>query len=185
MTEPRILVAYHSAEGQSALIAERIAERLREGGAAVDLLEVADAPAPGAYDGVVLGDSVHAGRHSRALTRYIGKHAEELDTLPVALFQTSLTSSQADAEHTAEAHQLLHRLLDGTGLEPDIVGLFAGALAYTRYGWLKRRMMRHIAESEGGDVDVSTDHEYTDWEAVDAFAHDMSALVRSRTTSAS
>lgn len=185
MAEPRVLVTYHSSEGQSALIAERIAEGLRAEGAAVDLFEVGHAPPPGDYDGVVLGDSVHAGRHSRALARYIAKHGDELDAMPVALFQTSLTSSQDDAEHTAEAHRLLHRLLDGTGLEPDIVGLFAGALAYTRYGWLKRRLMRRIAASEVGDIDVSTDHEYTDWEAVDAFARDVSALVSSASAAAS
>lgn len=179
MTSPRILVAYHSSEGQSARIAERIADRLRADGAAVDLDVVDRAPSPLGYDGVVLGDSVHAGRHSRALTRYIARHGEELDSMPVALFQTSLTSSRQDAEHGAEAHRLLQRLLDGTHLEPDIVGLFAGALAYTRYGWVKRRMMRRIAESEGGDVDVSTDHEYTDWDAVDHFACDALALVRS------
>jgi menaquinone-dependent protoporphyrinogen oxidase len=47
---------------------------------------------------------------------------------------------------------------------------FAGALKYTRYSWLKRMLMKHIAEKEGGDVDTSRDFEYTDWEQVTRFA---------------
>ena len=50
---------------------------------------------------------------------------------------------------------------------------FAGALRYSRYGWLKRRLMRSIARREGGDTDTSRDHVYTDWDAVDRFAVDI------------
>jgi menaquinone-dependent protoporphyrinogen oxidase len=177
-TGPRILVTYHSGEGQTAKVAARIAEVLTAGGAAVEVVPAADAPAPDGFDGVVAGDSIHAGRHSRDLTRWVVRHVEQLNALPVALFQVSLTSADDDAEHTAEAHRLLQRLLDATGLDPDVVGLFAGALAYTRYGWLKRRLMVRITAGQGGDVDVSRDHEYTDWEAVEHFATDVLTLVQ-------
>ena len=39
--------------------------------------------------------------------------------------------------------------------------------------------MRSIARKEGGDTDLTRDYEYTDWAAVDQFAHDMGTLVRS------
>ena len=91
-----------------------------------------DAPAPEAFDGVVLGDSIHATRHSRHLQRYIGDHVDALNRLPVGLFQVSLTSATADEEHDELAHGFLQRLLDATGLQPDLVGLFAGAIAFTR-----------------------------------------------------
>lgn len=174
---PRILVAYHSAEGQTARTAERIASVLRAGGATVVATEVTDAPSPAGFDGVIAGDSIHAGRHSRQLTRWIAAHLDELETMPVALFQVSLTSASDDDQHAAEAHRLLHLLLDSTGLSPDMVGLFAGALAYTRYGWFKRRLMRNITAKEGGDTDTSKDHEYTDWDAVEHFATDALALI--------
>ena len=94
----------------------------------------------------------------------------------MALFQVSLTSANPDEEHTATAHGMMQQLLEETGLDPDMVGLFAGALRYTQYGWLKRHVMGRIARSEGTDYDTSRDYEYTDWEAVDAFARDAAAL---------
>ena len=63
----------------------------------------------------------------------------------------------------------------------DVVGLFAGALVYTRYGWLKRRIMRRIAEADGRDVDTSRDHEYTDWQAVREFTTDFLTLLSTST----
>jgi len=89
------------------------------------------------------------------------------------LVQVSLTSTNPDEEHTVAAQRLVHELLDHTGYEPDAVGLFAGALVYTQYGWLKRHVMRAIAKHEGGDLDTSRDYEYTDWNAVDLFAADV------------
>lgn len=172
-----ILLVYHSAEGQTAKIADRIASVLTEAGAEVAVDQAENDPSPTGFDAVIVGDSIHIGRHSRQLRRWLTHHGDELDAVPVALFQVSLTSATDDAEHDAEAHRMLQRLLDATGLDPDMVGLFAGALAYTRYGWLKRRMMTRIAADQGDSTDTSTDHEYTDWDAVEHFATDALALV--------
>lgn len=175
--DARILIVYHSEEGQTARIAERIAVVLTEHGATVEKVTADDDPAPEGYDGVIVGDSIHIGRHSRSLRRWLTRHADTLDSLPTALFQVSLTSAHDDPEHTDEAHQLLQRLLDGTGLDPDVVGLFAGALAYTRYGWLKRRMMTRIAAAQGDPTDTTVDHDFTDWDAVEHFATDALAVI--------
>ena len=168
----RILLCYHSSEGQTAKIADRIASVLTERGATVDVRVAEDDPSPTGYDGVIVGDSIHAGRHSRELRRWIARHGDELDAVPTALFQVSLTSSREGEASAAEANRLLQLLLDSTDLDPDVVGLFAGALVYTRYGWFKRRMMSKMAALEGGDTDTSRDFEYTDWDAVEHFATD-------------
>lgn len=116
--------------------------------------------------------------HSRQLTHYLKEHAAALNAMPSALFQVSLTSANPDEEHTAAAEGLVHELVDKTGFDPAIVGLFAGALEYTRYGWFKRHVMRAIVKREGGETDVGHDYEYTDWEAVEHFARDVDALAR-------
>lgn len=173
----RILLTYHSGEGQTARIADRIAAVLRDNDASVDVATADADPSPVGYDGVIVGDSIHLGRHSRALRRWIARHVDQLDTVPTALFQVSLTSARDDPAHQTEANELAQRLLDATGLDPDLVGLFAGALAYTRYGRLKRRMMRRIAAAEGNPTDTSRDHEFTDWDGVEQFAIDALAVV--------
>jgi menaquinone-dependent protoporphyrinogen oxidase len=144
----------------------------------VTVHDVAGAPAPEHYDGVIVGDSIHGSHHSKALTRYVHDHVAVLNKLPAALFQVSLTSVNPDDEHTASAQGLVQELLEHTGFDPDLVGLFAGALVYTQYGWFKRRVMRAISRREGGDTDMAHDHEYTDWQAVEQFARDVHKLVQ-------
>lgn len=176
VAEPRILVTCHSAQGQTAKIADRIADQLREDGASVDLHPIDAAPSPADYDAVVVGDAIHMSRHSKALTDYLRQYADVLDSMPTALFQVSITSIGADAEHTAKAQEMVNTLLAETGFEPGAVGLFAGALAYTKYGWVKRRMVRAIAEKAGLDTDITHDREYTDWDAVARFTHEVLGL---------
>jgi menaquinone-dependent protoporphyrinogen oxidase len=177
--DPKILVVFHTVEGQTAHIADRIASVLRAAGDTVDIAAVEEAPTPDRYDAVVAGGSIHAVHHSRQLVHYLEEHAGALNAMPAALFQVSLTSANPDEEHTAAAQGLVHELLGKTGFEPDIVGLFAGALVYTQYGWFKRQVMRAIVRREDGDTDMSHDYEYTDWNAVDQFARDVDALARS------
>ena len=181
----KILLVFHTSEGQTAKIADRIASTLRNASVDVAVHEVSDAPGPEGFDGVIVGDSIHAVHHSRPLTRYLRGHRTALDTMPFALFQVSLTSADPDAEHTATAQRLVQELLDRTGFDPDLVGLFAGALVYTQYGYFKRRVMRAVSRREGGDTDMTHDHEYTDWQAVEQFARDLHRLVHGDAAAAS
>lgn len=176
MIHRRVLLTFHSSEGQTAKIADYITHLLRESGTEVDLQAVAGAPSPDRYDAVVVGDSIHMSRHSKELTEYLRRHADVLAAKPSALFQVSITSIDTDPEHTAKAQALADALLKETGFCPDIVGLFAGSLAYTKYGWVKRRLVAEVAKKAGLDTDTSRDREYTDWNAVARFANEVQAL---------
>lgn len=170
-----VLLVHQSGEGQTTKIAERIANRMRDAGMSVTSATAEGDPDPAGSDVVVAGDSIHMGRHSRELIRWLGDHAEQLEAPRTALFQVSLTSAHGDPDHEAEAQGMVRDLLDATGFDPDLVGMFAGAIAYTRYGWVKRRLMRRIAADAGDPTDTSRDHEFTDWDAVDHFTDDVMA----------
>jgi menaquinone-dependent protoporphyrinogen oxidase len=176
----KILVAFHSSEGQTEKIARRIAELLKTDGFDVGVFDAAAAPAPTAFDGVVLGDSIHTGRHSPELTTYLEEHAAALDAMTSALFQVSLTSANPDEEHTAVARRLVDQLLEATRFDPDLVGMFAGAVIYRQYGWVKRHLMHAIVKKEDSTTDMSRDREYTDWQSVERFTEDFAALVAAK-----
>ena len=108
----RILICFHSGEGQTAKVVDRMREVLEAAGCEVVVSQAGDDPSPEGFDGVIVGDSIHAGQHSRALKRWIARHGDALDASPVALFQVSLTSADSDEEHTAE---WLRPLLARTG----------------------------------------------------------------------
>ena len=59
-----------------------------------------------------------------------------------------------------------------TQWHPDKVAMFGGALLYTQYGFIKRRIMRKIAEEKPGALGTDTSHDYvyTEWDAVTRFA---------------
>jgi len=180
MVDRRALVVYATSEGHSALVAERIADVLRrtidDVHIDVDVRPAENGPSPEGYDVVVAGGPIHAGHHARHLVHWLERYAAELEAVPTALFQVSLTSAGDDEAHDRTARELLAQLEEKSGFDPDIVGLFAGALIYTRYGWFKRHLMRAIAHHEGGDTDTSSDYDYTDWDAVESFATDVAAL---------
>ena len=114
----KLLIAYHSHDGQTTKIAGHLALRLRERRLDVDEFEARHAPPPDGYDVAVVGDSIRLGRHSRQLTRYLRRHREALGRVPVALFQVSMTSAGHDTEHAAESDRLLRQLVERTGLQP-------------------------------------------------------------------
>lgn len=60
--------------------------------------------------------------------------------------------------------------LVATGLTPVRSCRIAGALRYSKYGPVKRELMKRIAARAGGATDTSCDVEYTDWEQVRRFA---------------
>ncbi len=180
----RILVGYHSDDGQTAKIAARIAQLLGDTGCIVGLETVDGDPSPAGYDGVVFGDSIHVGRHSHELKRWIGRHRHELERVPSALFQVSLTSADHDDHSVAEAKRMARELGDAANLSPAVVGLFAGALPFSRYGRLKRLLMRQISAARGGETDTTQDYEYTDWRAVEQFAADVEAAFTARSMEA-
>ncbi len=72
--------------------------------------------------------------------------------------------------------ELAEAFCERTGWHPAIVRSFAGALMYSRYGFVKRRMMQRIAAQEGAPTDASRDWEYTDWDDVADLADEVGAL---------
>ncbi|HVX43852.1 MAG TPA: flavodoxin domain-containing protein [Mycobacteriales bacterium] len=171
--QPRILLVYVTRRGQTQKIAERVASRLRSAGASVDIRTLPGCPGPEGYDAVVVGGPVYFSRHSRGLTRYLARHADQLDGIPTGIFQVSLTSAVVDDAHTAHAAALLRNLLARTDFEPGVVGTFAGALRFSRYNRILRRVMFSIARQEKLPVHDYTDQEYTDWDGVDRFCDQM------------
>lgn len=178
-----ILVIYGTGEGQTAKIANRIAEILGDRGHDPTVVDVADEPASvdvGAHDAVLVGSSIHVGKHGSTIRDFVSDRRDELDVRPSGFFQVSLSSATDDSERRAEAAGYADAFAEETNWNPDRIGLFGGALRYSKYGFLKRLMMKRIATEATGDTDTSRDYEYTDWAEVEAFATDFAAFVEGR-----
>jgi menaquinone-dependent protoporphyrinogen oxidase len=178
MAESRVLLVFHTSEGHTAKVAGRIAARLRDTGVHVDLAGAGDAPHPGGYDGVVIADPVHFTRQSKQVVAYVRRWASVLDETASAFVQVSLAAQSDLGEDQRSLRVVSDKATIALGWRPDVLVQVAGALPYTQYGRFKRAMMRRIVARRGGDVDTTRDHEYTDWDAVDAFTDGFVALLR-------
>jgi len=170
---PRILMLYATTEGQTKLIAERIAHTLRQKGHGVELLPADTAQPelnPAAYDAVMVGASIHYGHHPAYLRALIRLHRDALAARPCAFFSVSL-SAGGPRPKPAAAQRYLDKFLRKTGWQPQLTASFAGALKYSLYGPIKRRVMIVFVGLGGGNTDTSQDYEYTDWDAVERFAN--------------
>lgn len=171
----RILIVYGSTEGQTRKIAGRIAQMARGRGCEAVVLDSAANPPPvgGRYDAVIVAGSLHRERHQKPLVRFAQRNRDMLRTVPTAFVSVSLTAARTDRRSTLAAQACVDRFVRETQWHPRETWLTAGALMYSRYGPIKRWVMRRIAARNGGATDTSRDHEYTDWarleRQVDAF----------------
>lgn len=173
MADARLLLLYATREGQTEKIAERIAELLRARGHVVELRDAAHLPRGflfAGFDGVILGAPVHYGRHAPELGAFVTSHRDELREIPSALFSVSLVAASASPDERREAQEYVEELQRRTGWRPGLVGLFPGALRYSRYRLPTRLVMRWISRRRGKPTDTSRDYEYTRWDSVERFA---------------
>lgn len=177
--EQRALIVYGSSYGQTAKVAERIRQRLAERGFEAEVHRGDRLPAdldPGAYAVVAVGASLVAGGYQRYVARFVKRNRDALSRTRSAFFAVSGSAGSENAEEREEARRIMRRFLERLGWRPAATASFAGAIAFTRYNPLVRWMMKRIARKEGVSTDTSRDHEYTDWDQVDAFAGALAAL---------
>jgi menaquinone-dependent protoporphyrinogen oxidase len=174
-TTTRVLIAYGTTEGHTARIAQYLADVIRSWGHEahpVDL-ERARAPDPNDYDAVIVGASVHMGKHQTSVRNFVKQNRPALDRLPTAFFSVSL-AAHGSTKAVKEVTSYIAKFAQQTGWRATKVGVFAGALLYTRYGFFTRWIMRKIARDKGSlDLDTSRDYVYTDWDAVRRFGEEF------------
>jgi menaquinone-dependent protoporphyrinogen oxidase len=169
----KILIGYGTTEGQTARITEYIADLMRSQGHEAQVLDLKgskDLPLE-SYDAVMVGGSIHMGKHEKHVADFVRKNRVSLERLPSAFYSVSL-AAHGDMEN---ARAYVKNFEQETGWRPTQVGYFGGALLYRQYGLLKRLMMKKIVRDKPGNLslDTSRNHEYTEWDDVRRFAEDF------------
>lgn len=167
----KALLLYSSREGQTKKIIERIATQL----APIEC-EIADLHITGevdwaAYDKVLIGASIRYGRFNKELYQFIERNLTPLQRADAAFFCVNLTARKEDqGKDTPQGSVYVQTFLKKSPWQPDVIGVFAGALYYPRYRWFDKMMIRLIMTMTGGETDTSKEVEYTNWEKVTLFA---------------
>ena len=175
----RILIVYGTSYGQTARIAARIGEALEHDSIEVTLQRGDQIGMPvdfEHYDAVVIGASIIIGGYQRYIVSFVRENRDALQRVPSAFFGVSGSAGGTEAERQT-ARDLVNTFLKKTGWRPTLKASFAGAIVFTRYNPLLRWFMKRIVQKGGHPADTSRDYEYTNWDAVASFAHDVAALV--------
>jgi menaquinone-dependent protoporphyrinogen oxidase len=161
------LILYASVEGHTERIARRVAEVLRSRGHAVEVAPGGHELDLSRYAGVIVGASVHYGQHPASLAMFLRENAAALAPCKSAFFSVSLGAKE----------RYVTNFLRKAGWHPQLTAVFPGALQYSKYGPIKRRVVQAFAAIGGHDTDASMDYDYTNWKAVEDFATAFSRIV--------
>src|SRR5580765_77184 len=148
------VIFYATREGHTRRIAEHIAAELRARQIAADVFDVRLLTAPidwPRYTVACVAASVHAGHHEREMIAFVTRHRDELDRHGAFLLSVTLSEAGAEdprapkarrEEAAADAQRMIDVFVEETGWRPVRALPVAGALAYSRYNFIVRFLMK-------------------------------------------
>ncbi|HEX9122414.1 MAG TPA: flavodoxin domain-containing protein [Actinomycetota bacterium] len=155
-----VLVVYASKHGSTEGIAEGIAERLRERGKQTEvrpIVEVSDLESP---EAVVLGSAVYMGSWMKEASAFVERHREELARIPVWLFSSGPTGTEATEVGVTDKQ--LAALREAVG--PRDHHVFFGAIDPAKLGFVEKRIVKAVKAPTG---------DFRDWEEIHSFADEI------------
>jgi menaquinone-dependent protoporphyrinogen oxidase len=165
----RVLVAYASAHGSTRGIAERIAARLNDRGARVELRAVDEVDHVEPYETVILGSAVYGQRWLPSAMAFVHRQADPLATRSVWLFSVG---------SCGDTHRAIGRLMQKEprdiaeikdAVHPRDYRVFAGAIE--RHQWpLTSRLFFHALGGRLGDN--------RNWPEIDAWAEHIAQTLK-------
>lgn len=172
----RILQIFTSREGQTQKIMQTMAEELqgldhevevrRLFGPAQAMTDLAE------FDWVLIGGSIHYGKHEAFLADFIHQHQGALAQTQTLLFSVNLTARKPE-KNTPETNPYLKKFVAQLGWQPTRQHVFAGALLYSQYRFWDKQIIRFIMWLTKGNTDTSVDIDYTDWQQVRELAKEL------------
>ena len=178
-------VFFATREGHTRKIAERVAADIRAHGVETDVIDVRTMRSPvdwSEYAIACVAASVHLGHHEREMVAFARRNREPLTRVRAVFLSVTLSEAGAEdptappdrrAQAAADARRMIDVFIAETGWRPARTLPVAGALAYTRYNFLVRFVMKRIARKQGASTDTSRDHDFTNWPAVDAVVEQL------------
>jgi len=124
--EKRILIAYGSAAGSTAEVAQAVGEEMQNDGAHVDIGPVEEINNIKEYDAVVVGSAVRVFNILGKTRRFLRRNKRALREVPVAFFLVCMTMSEETPENIGKATNFAKPMLKIT--QPVSLGLFGGCM---------------------------------------------------------
>jgi menaquinone-dependent protoporphyrinogen oxidase len=171
-----VLIVFESIEGQTAKIVQHIEAMLSKSGQQVRLVDTSDKRVHVSYQDVnkvVLAAPVHERRHPASFEVFVAGGKKSLAECETLMLSVSLKAAFADG--LEEAEDYLTEMEMRTGFTATRKLLVAGAVRRGSYDYFSSQILRYVVLA-GQDTELGeTDHEFTDWAALDVAVNDFVA----------
>ena len=166
----KILIIYSSTNGHTRKIGDRLQQVIEQQGHQVTLVSVNDESQVDlqTFDKIVIGASIHYGKHSPRITDFINRNKLLLDSKPNAFFSVNIVARKPE-KNQPETNPYLRKFLKQITWQPKELAVFAGKLEYPKYSVFDRTMIRLIMFITKGPTDPKAVIEFTDWQQVESF----------------
>ena len=170
----RILVAYASEYGSTAGVAEAIGKELCNRGLGVDLRLAKKVADPGSYRAAIVGSPIYKGKWMPEAVKFLQENSTVLSRIPVAYFTVCMTMYDPTEENRRKASAYMDTVYQSVPqVKPVKVGLFAGALDYSKLSWIMRQIIKAKGSPEG---------DYRDWDSIRSWAANLNEVHGSANT---
>src|SRR5688500_8082018 len=159
----KFLIIYATKAGQTAKVSFFICEELKALGHKTEAFALKEIPKSlklNDFDAVIIGAPVHAQRFPKALWNFVKMNSQILSQKPSAFFSVCLGILEKNPKVKEQEIKIVKDFFRSTGWNPEKWQIFAGALAYSKYNWFIKMIMKFISRRAGGDTDISKDYEY-------------------------
>ena len=116
----------------------------------------------------MIGASIRYGKHRPELYHYINNNHAVLNAKQNAFFTVNVVARKPE-KNTPETNPYMKKFLELSLWKPQQLGVFAGKIDYSKYGFIDKTMIRFIMWMTKGPTDTSGTFEFTDWQQVEEF----------------
>ena len=166
----KVLISAASRHGATSEIATSIAEALSKQGIDADVRQPEEVASLAAYDGVILGSGVYAGRWLGSVKQLIERESAVLTTKPVWLFSSGPLGEPLKPERDPEDVELLLKRTRAIGHRT-----FAGKIDKRQLGIAEKAIFAVVRAPEG---------DFRPWPAIADWASEIADTMRARATGA-
>lgn len=149
--DKKFLVAYGTAAGSTAEVAEAIGEEMRKAGGQVDVIAVENVKDLSEYDGIVIGSAVRAFHLIPQTRKFLRKFRKQLKQVPLAYFLVCMTMAEETPENIQKATDFAKPMFDLK--EPVSLGLFGGCMDPEKLTGMWAKMMKNQPHEDKRDWD--------------------------------
>jgi len=147
----KVLIAYGTAAGSTAEVAQAIGEEMEKAGAEVDVKPVETVENISGHDAVVVGSAVRAFHILAKTRRFMRKHKGTLRDVPAAYFLVCLTMGEDTPQNVKKAIGYAKPMIKIR--EPLDLGLFGGCLKHDTLNGAFAKAMSNVPEQDHRDWD--------------------------------